>query len=357
MVSRETRHKCSKLQARGRIAIAGGILCIALAWWPAVAHAVSEESIGASPRHQNSEETVPPVPAEAAPEAAPTEAAPESAPTVEQPSAEANPSNTENPSSPTRALQPHATFPYTIRPGDNLGALASEFGVTVDDLSRVNHMSEDTELIVGESLRIPNPGLARERDLTKQVNQLVLDQQAAEERARRSETELRQRRSEVDDLTTQLRQVEHDARMLAWWRGSAFTLGVLATVMFAAMALALLEWWVLRNRFRAVAELNDSLRRLDYKYKSALAKAELRLQELYGRRRRGVRDGQERSKIAEEGEIERLNQELKAVLEHHLARLGPAWAFAGRVRWEERVSGIGSPVEARPLRRWPRSTS
>jgi LysM repeat protein len=318
------------------------MLCVALTWWPAGAQAVSEESIGASPRLQSSEETAPPPPAEAAPEAAPT---------VEEPSAEANPSTTENPSTPTRPLQPHATFPYTIRPGDNLGALASEFGVTVEDLSRVNHMSEDTELVVGESLRIPNPGLARERDLTAQVNQLVLDQQAAEERARRSESELGQRRSEVQDLTTQLRQAEHDARMLAWWRGSAYTLGVLATLMFGLTALALLEWWVLRNRFRAVAELNDSLRRLDYKYKSALAKAELRLQELYGRRRRGVRDGQERPKIAEEAEIERLSQELKAVLEHHLTRLGPAGAGAGRARWEERVSGIGSPVEARPLRR------
>jgi hypothetical protein len=97
--------------------------------------------------------------------------------------------------------------------------------------------------------------------------------------------------------------------------------------------------------------MNESLRNLDYKYKSALAKAELRMQELYGRRRRGIQDGHERPKLAEEAEIERLNHELKLVLERHLERLGPAGARARRALWHERVSGIGSPVEARPVRR------
>ncbi len=234
---------------------------------------------------------------------------------------------------------------------DQLGSIAAEFGVSVADLSRVNHVTGETELVAGESLRIPNPGLARERELTAQVNQLALDQQAAEDRAQKSEAELGVRRTEVEDLTTQLRQVGHDLRGLSWWRGSTYVLGVLATLMFGAMALALLEWWLLRNRFRAVAEMNESLRRLDYKYKAALAKAELRLQELYGRRRCGIHDGQERPKLAEEAEIERLNLELKTVLERHLARLGPAGASARRVRWQERVNGIGSPVEARPVRR------
>ena len=49
--------------------------------------------------------------------------------------------------------------------------------------------------------------------------------------------------------------------------------------------------------------MNDSLRRLDYKDKAALAKAELRFQELYGRRRRGFQEGQELSKTPEELEI------------------------------------------------------
>ncbi|MGO9263742.1 MAG: LysM peptidoglycan-binding domain-containing protein [Candidatus Binataceae bacterium] len=311
------------------------VVCAVLTLGPAVARAVSEEPIGASPQHPTVEQASPAPAAE--PRALP-------APVVTNPAAVANPS-------PSRLLQPHATFPYTLRPGDNLGSIAAEFGVSVADLSRVNHVTGETELVAGESLRIPNPGLARERELTAQVNQLALDQQAAENRAQKSEAELGLRRTEVEDLTTQVRQAGHDLRGLSWWRGSAYVLGVLAALMFGAMALALLEWWMLRNRFRAVAEMNESLRRLDYKYKAALAKAELRLQELYGRRRRGIHDGQERPKLAEEAEIERLNLELKTVLERHLARLGPAGASARRARWEERVSGIGSPVEARPVRR------
>ena len=57
------------------------------------------------------------------------------------------------------------------------------------------------------------------------------------------------------------------------------------------------------------------------------------MQELYGRRRRGIQDGQERLKLPEETEIEELNRQLKEVLEHHLERLGPTERkrVAGRV--------------------------
>jgi LysM repeat protein len=262
-----------------------------------------------------------------------------------------NPVAPESPPGTPRTLQPHATFPYTIRPGDNLGLIASEFGISVADLTRVNRVNEETELVVGETLRIPNPGVARERELTAQINQLTQDQQTAEEQAKKSQAEVQPLQTQIADLTAELHDANHDLRGLSWWRGGAYVLGALALLMFGAMALALLDWWILRNRFRAVAEMNESLRNLDYKYKNALAKAELRMQELYGRRRRGIRDGQERPKLAEEAEIERLNHELKTVLERHLERLGPAGASARRVRWRERVSGIGSPVEARPARR------
>jgi len=138
---------------------------------------------------------------------------------------------------------------------------------------------------------------------------------------------------------------------LPWWRGAALMAAGVAALMFGVMLLALIEWWILRNRFRAVAEMNESLRRLDYKYRAALAKAELRLQELYGRRRRGIQEGQERPKLPEEAEIEQLNRKLKDVLERHLKRLGPPGESTRRARWRERITGIGSPVEARSLRR------
>jgi len=85
--------------------------------------------------------------------------------------------------------------------------------------------------------------------------------------------------------------------------------------------------------------------------KAALAKAELRFQELYGRRRRDNQEGQERAKTAEESEIEQLNRQLKEALERLLQHLEPASATAGRARWRERLAGIGAPMEARSIRR------
>jgi LysM repeat protein len=247
--------------------------------------------------------------------------------------------------------QPRATFPYTIRSGDTLGSVAEQFGVDVAQIARLNRISEDTELIIGDTLKIPNPFLARERELNAEVDKLTLDKQEAEQKAEKVQSALESTRAQLDELTTSNQQYVHNLRALPWWRTAAVATAVVALLMLGVMLAALMEWWILRGRFRAVAELNDSLRRLDFKYKSALAKAELRLQELYGRRRRGLQDGQERAKMPEELEIERLTHELKEILEHHLARLGPPSAISIRARGRELIGTIGSPVEARGARR------
>jgi len=85
--------------------------------------------------------------------------------------------------------------------------------------------------------------------------------------------------------------------------------GIGALVMLGAMLLTMFEWWRMRRRFVALAAMTDALSRLDYKYKAMFAKAELRLQQLYGRRRGAVTEGQPRPRMPEEVEIERLNDE------------------------------------------------
>ena len=55
-----------------------------------------------------------------------------------------------NPATPT----PPA-FVYTIREGDSLGAIAEQFGVSVEALQTLNHLEPDTPLAVGQALLIP----------------------------------------------------------------------------------------------------------------------------------------------------------------------------------------------------------
>ena len=244
-----------------------------------------------------------------------------------------------------------ATFPYAIREGDTLGAIANQFGLAVADLTRVNHITEETDLEVGRVLRIPNPAVVQERELTAEIERLRRALQDATARAGAADERAAADRARTSELETFAGQTRHGLRMLIWWRTAAYIFAGLGLLALGAMLLALIEWFLLRSRFRAVAEGNESIRRLDYRYRTALAKAELRLQELYGRRRRGLHDGQERPKLAQEAEIEGLNRELAIVLERQLERLGRPGVTTRRARWRLRIAGIGSPVEARSLRR------
>jgi LysM repeat protein len=246
----------------------------------------------------------------------------------------------------TNPQRPHNYFPYTIRPGDTPQSIANIFGIETAELTRINHITDDTGLIVGHTLRIPNPYLARMRDMEGEIDRLTADRAQIDRDANTAKNQLSAAQDQVRDLSASNRELARQVVVLPWWRTATYMGGAAAVLMFGAMIAALIEWLNLRGRFRAVAEMNEALRRLDYRYRTTVAKAELRLQELYGRRRRGLEDGQDRPRIAEDAELERLHQQLKEILETHLARLGPPGERARRARWRELIGGIGAPAEA-----------
>src|SRR5215469_491713 len=246
---------------------------------------------------------------------------------------------------------PRKTFPYTIRSGDSVGSIASMFGLTAEELAHINHLHPDDELIAGDELKVPNPFIAQVTGLQSQVRTLSAQAQSAQQKADSDEREMSGLRDKVQDLTADNQSLNSSLRLLPWWHATALTTTVGALLMFGVMVVTLFEWWRMRRRYVALAGLADDLGRLDYKYKAMLAKAELRLQQLYGRRRGGLPDGQPRPKMPEEIEIERLNEELREVLERHLTRLGARSRTRKRARWRELFGGVDSPVEARSARR------
>ena len=245
----------------------------------------------------------------------------------------------------------HKYFPYTIRTGDTLETIADLFGVQVEDITRANRRIADGDLLAGDVIRIPNPFVTREAELNAEVERLSMDKQEAERKSEQATNALAALRSQLDEATADNAHYEHDVHALPWWRTAAWAAAIAVVVMFGMMIAAIIEWWNLRARYRAVAEMNDSLRRLDYRYRMVIAKAELRLQELYGRRRRGIEDGQDRPKIPEEAELERLDLQIKEILEAYLERLGPPTNRARRAQWRESIGAVGAPIEARTARR------
>lgn len=245
----------------------------------------------------------------------------------------------------------HKYFPYTIRSGDTLEAIANIFGVQVTDITRANRRLSDGDLMAGDTIRIPNPFVARESELNAEVERLSIDKQEAERKAEQSSNALAAAHSQLEAAAASNATYERDLHSLPWWRAAAWSAAIAFIVMFGVTAAAAIEWWNLRSRYRAVAEMNESLRRLDYRYRMLMARAELRLQQLYGRRRPGIEDGQDRPRIPEEAEIEQLDRQIREILEGYLRRLGPPDSRARRARWRESISSVGAPVEARTLRR------
>ena len=247
--------------------------------------------------------------------------------------------------------KPRNIIPYTIRSGDSMGSIAQMFGITPEELGKLNRIHPDEELMAGDELKVPNPFTAQVNALQAQVNTLTAQTQSAQQKADSAERELSGLRDKVQDLTSDNESLNSSLRSLPWWHATALSTTVVALLMFGVMVVTLFEWWRMRRRYVGLAALADDLGRLDYKYKAMLAKAELRLQQLYGRRRGGMTEGQPRPKMPEEIEIERLNEELREVLEHHLARLGARTRSRKRGRWRELFGSVDSPVEARSARR------
>lgn len=257
-----------------------------------------------------------------------------------------------NPETPALAVFDSGDLSYTVRPGESLGSIAQLFHLTLNELARASRLRLDDPLRVGAVLKIPNPYAAQMRQLQAQLQQLRDQFEQTRRRSEQADDQIGSLRSQLDDLSAVADGLKHDVRILPWWRGAATTAGLAVLVMIGVSSLALLDWYMLRRRFRIVAEMNESLRRLDHKYKATMAKAELRFQQLYGRRRLGSADAQAAGgRIPEDYEIERLNQELRAILEENIERLAPRRRAWRKLLGQYPGATPATTAEARPDRR------
>lgn len=303
-------------------------------------------------------------PAGPAPRAAASPSAASDIPSVVIPSTRSSVPSTANQGAPASAEsdqtaavppKPHKYFPYTIRPGDTLGSIAQYFGVPVAQLAKLNHLSEDDELIAGESLKVPNPFAAAQKNLETQVDQLIAQLRNTQQKLQQAESQVLSLTSKNSDVSAENATLTEATRVLPWWRGTALATTAAALLMLGVTGLTLFEWWMIRRRFLALSDLAQSLSRLDVKYKEMLAKAELRMQQLYGRRRpAGIAETvQHGAKTADEIEVERLSHELREVLERNLEHLGIQRAGKRRSRFREILGAQEEEpsVEPRPYRR------
>ncbi len=241
---------------------------------------------------------------------------------------------------------------YVIREGDSVGAIAGMFHIPAQEIFHHNHLNEDSTLHLGQILRIPNPYAAQVRDLQSQIATLRTRTQQQESKLQDANSKERAFDARIDELSGINRSLEHDVATLPWWRRATTVAVTLAAVMLGVALVSLLQWVLIRWRFAAVVTANEKLGKLDQRYRTLLARAELRLQQLYGRRRPAAAESSTQSHSPEDFELERLGRELKEVLEQELSQLGvQVHPPARRSRFREWLAGLGSPVVVRSDRR------
>jgi len=240
---------------------------------------------------------------------------------------------------------------YVIRQGDSVGAIADMFHLPAEEIFHLNHLSEEATLHVGQVLRIPNPYTAQVKELQGQIATLTAHNQEQERKLAESNSKDRASDARIAELGGINRALEHDVTMLPWWRRATTAAVALALVMLGVSILSLIQWFIIRLRFAAVASANEKLSNLDQRYRILVARAELRLQQLYGRRRAPAETAVP-ARTPEDFELERLSREVKEVLEQEMGRLGVKLrAPARRSRFREWLTNLGSPVAVRSDRR------
>lgn len=241
---------------------------------------------------------------------------------------------------------------YVIREGDSVGAIAGMFHIPAQEIFHHNHLNEDSTLHVGQILRIPNPYAAQVRNLQGQIAALRTRTQQQDSKLQEANSKERAFDARIEELSGINRSLEHDVATLPWWRRVTTVAVTLAAVMLGVALVSLLQWFLIRWRFAAVVTANEKLGKLDQRYRTLLARAELRLQQLYGRRRPAAAESSAQSRSPEDFELERLGRELKDVLEQELTQFGvQLHPTARRSRFREWLAGLGAPVAVRSDRR------
>ena len=91
-----------------------------------------------------------------------------------RPSTVAEPSDeTDESAAKAKPDHPANTIPYTVRPGDSVGAIAQMFGITAEELAHANRIHTDEELQIDEVLKVPHPFTTEVNTLKGQVETLV----------------------------------------------------------------------------------------------------------------------------------------------------------------------------------------
>ncbi len=250
------------------------------------------------------------------------------------------------------ASTPHAKFPYTVQPGDSLSVIAKTFGLDVEDLARTNHLSVDAVLLSGKTLKIPNPFLQQIRSLTAELERLKKVNATAEAKMDALAINNRLADEKIESLTATKNALRREAAAMPPWREATTTFGIIALLMFGVTMVTLFDWWLLRRRFAMQVAFVNSLADLHRKYKHLLANAELRFQNLYGRRQLASPETAERSKTAAEIEIERLSRELREALDQ-LQSLSAARLNRPRRKgfWHEVFGDVEPRIDGRSARR------
>src|SRR5262245_33093449 len=241
------------------------------------------------------------------------------------------------------ASVPETVLEYKIHRGETLEDIARLFGLPIEELARVNHISDPTRLQIDQPVRIPNVFARQVTQLQEEQTQLRKDKEQLEQQIRQQQDLFAAKETEFHKLEGEKVALAEELAAVRQWKRMAQVL--------AGLLLGVFIWGLRSHKERArqdraltvLSQENTALTTAKEKYRQAVAHLELRYQKLFNSR------GQVPEKVASEGVtlIARSFAEGSAQLEHLLAKMQ-----AGRATEEQSASREQTVIDSllQPLR-------
>jgi len=174
-----------------------------------------------------------------------------------------------------------SSFAYPVRLGESLSNVAQLFRVPVEELMRLNQITDPTRLRAGQSLQIPNVFARQAAQLQGERDRLLADKAQMGREQQEKQTALTTIQADLQRVEAEKAALNSQIASTFWWQRAVLILTFLLVGVFGWAFKVRGERTNLARNLTVSSQETAALQVAKEKYRQAAAQLELRYQKLY----------------------------------------------------------------------------